>query len=113
MSMRDTLAAAATITDVTDVSPTYRQNPAPGQGSVRLDRRFRDASGHGWMDAWQVVVFLPQNQAAAETWLDAHLTDLMDAVETVAHVTDATPARIQLDAGTVPGVIVEAIAPHQ
>lgn len=112
MTTREAIAAAATITDVTDVSPTARQNPTPGQGSVRLDRRLRDGSGFGWLDVWQVIIFLPQTIPAAETWLEAHLTDVMDALGSELYVTAATPSTIVLDTGTVPGVIIEGSREH-
>lgn len=112
MTARVDIAAAATASGVVNVTPFSRQNPNPGEGSVRLDRRFPDESGFGWMDAWQVIIFLPQDLQAAEAWMDLNLTTVMEAVAAAMYVTEATPGQITLDTGSVPGVIIAGTTAH-
>lgn len=112
MSVRDDLAAAATVESVTNVTPYYRQVAKPGEGMVRLDRITRDSTGLGYMATWQIAVFLPQDQAAAERWLEDNLTTLVDAVSEQLVVTSATPSQIPIDSGTVPALVIEGARPH-
>lgn len=112
MSVRDDIATAATIADLTNVSPYYRQSSRPGDGSVRLDAVSRDDSGFGRIATWQVIVFLPQDQAAAEKWMDDHLTQLLDAIATELIVTSATPAQIPLDTGMTSALVIEGAREH-
>lgn len=113
LATRTAIAAAATVDGVTDVSARYRQSTQVGHGSVRLEDCIRDDSGFGFVDVWQVVIFLPQSIEAAEAWLDEHLDAVMDAVSSELTVLSATPATVALAQGTAPGVIISGVRAHQ
>lgn len=98
--------AASTVTGVT-CTPYYRQSLRPGDACVRLARRDRDASRLGWIDTWQVWLALPQDVAAAEAWLDAHMADLVAALRPELVVTSIAPAELVLGANTVSGAVIE------
>lgn len=109
MTAREEIADAASVPGLTNVTPFYRQTTKPGEGSVRLDRLNRDTSGLGFMATWQVVIFLPQDLATAEAWLDDNTQTLIDAVSDALVVTSATPSQIAIDTGTVPALVLEGV----
>lgn len=113
LAIRTAIATAATVDGVTQVQPRYTQSTNPGHGSVRLDDRIRDGAGIGFVDVWQVVIFLPQAIAAAEEWLDDNLDTVLDAVSSELTVLSATPASVALASGTAPGVIISGVRAHQ
>lgn len=106
MTVRETLAAAASTVDGITVTPYFRQTTAAGQGLVRLDHTDYPNS-LGGLDTWQVCIFLPSDSAAAEKFLEAKKPALRDALAAAMIVRRITPGQLALDTGTVPVVIIE------
>ena len=111
--VRTELAAAATVAGVTNVTTHLRQVTKAGEGCIRLDRIDRSDNRFGYMATWQVLIFLPQDVAAAEKWMDDNLTTLVDAVSEALIVTSAAPMQVPLDAGTVPALVIEGARAHE
>ena len=106
MSTRTEIAAAASAVAGLNVSPYFRQSLKSGDGFVRLASRVRGDNGFGWIDTWEVWVALPSNVPDAEKWLETHLEDLMDSLDTELVVTSAAPAELALPSTNVNGLIV-------
>jgi hypothetical protein len=92
----------------------YRQTTRPGDAWPRLAARNRAANGFGYLDTWEVVVVLPQDLGAAEEWLDAHLDELLEALNVarvfVRGVETATPTELILGAGNpINGLILTGL----
>jgi hypothetical protein len=104
--VRAAIATAASTVEGVNCTPYFRQSTKPGDGMVRFDRRVRDSSGFGWIVTWQVVVFLSQDLATAEKWMDAHVPGITEAVEEELVITQVTPEQLALDTGTVPVVVI-------
>jgi hypothetical protein len=107
MATRNELAAYASAVDGCNVTPYMRQATRPGEGWVSLQRSDRDDSGFGFMDRWAVTVVLPQDLASAEKWIDANADALAAALAQGMVVTALVPATLVLDAGNVPGLVIE------
>lgn len=105
MSTRIELAGAATVPNVSNVTPSYRQSMKTGDGFVRFALRERASNGFGYIDKWEVWVAIPQDFAAAEKWLDDNIQTITDAIGTVMTVTQVTPSELALGSNTVNGVI--------
>jgi hypothetical protein len=56
-------------------------------------------------NGWQVVVYLPQDERAADDWVDAHDQALYDAIQPVAHIEGFAPANLS-STGTVYGLVI-------
>lgn len=108
---RATLAAAATIADVTNVTPLYRQSLRTGDGFVRISQRRKAANGFGYVQDWEVWIALPSDLGAAETWLDDHLDAVVEAINTVIVVATVTPSQLVLGAATANGIVVAGTIP--
>lgn len=95
-------------------TPRYRQNIKAGQAMIRFERATRDSSGFGFVDVWQVVLALPQQLSAAETFVDDHLDELLVALEPVLIVTTAQQRELILEkaAGSVPVLVIEGNRPR-
>ena len=78
--IREAIAAAASSVDGVKCSPWFRQTTKPGSAHVTYGRSFRDESGFGFMNVWQVLVVLPQDIAAAEKWIAAKGDALLEAL---------------------------------
>lgn len=99
MSIRDDIATAATIDGLTKVTPYYRQTTKTGDGFVQLLELNRGDNGFGFMATWQVVIFVPQDVADAERWMETNLSALIDALDTELIVTSAGPDTVLLPSG--------------
>lgn len=110
-AIRTALAAAASTVDGVHVTAYYRQVPkTAGQGMVRLDRTtYPDP--FGGITTWQVLVALPQDEATAEKWLEAHQDDLYDAVSEELMIRTVIPKELIQRVGSenvsVPVVVIE------
>lgn len=103
---RQAIADAASSVDGVNVSPYFRQVTRPGQGMVRMDRT-EYPNPFGGLVHWQVVVFLPQDLAQAEKWLDENGPVLRAAVAEELVVRSMAPQQLALDTGAVPVVVIE------
>lgn len=116
MTARDDLVAAANSVTVggaaLNVRPFYVQTTKVGDGWVALARLERDATGLGYMERWQVTVVLHQDVATAEQWVQDNVDQLLDKLEDQLVVTAVVPVQLTMDAGQVPGLVVEGSRPH-
>lgn len=116
MTARAELAAAANSVTVDDVAlnvePYYFQTTKVGDGWVALVGLDRDDSGLGYMERWQVTVVLHQDVATAEKWIEANADALVDALEDRLVVTTVVPVQLTMDAGRIPGLVIEGSRPH-
>ncbi|MDI6908639.1 hypothetical protein [Nocardioides sp.] len=99
MVVRQELAAAATSVEGVVCTPTYTQLSAPGQACVRLDRH-EYPNPFGAVVHWNVVICLGQDMAAAETFFEAKVPLVVEALAPVLVVTSATPQQLNLADGT-------------
>lgn len=106
MTVREDLAAAASTVEGITVTPYFRQTTTTGQGCVRLDHTDYPDSLGGW-DTWQIVVFMPQDTAVAEKYLEAKRGPLRDALAAHMIVRRITAGQLAIDTGTVPVVFIE------
>lgn len=104
---RQLLATAASTVDGVEVAANYRGSTTVGNGLVRLDRMTRSENGFGYMNTWQVVVFMPADAAAAEAYLDAKVGPLVAALEPHMTIETITPAQLKLTTGTSPVVFIQ------
>lgn len=105
---REALAYAASRVDGVIVTPYFRQTTKSGQGAVRLERIFPDASGFGFMATWQVLIQLPSSDiGGAEKWIDSHLQELIQEVEKELVITSIQPQTMALENGSVYVLVIE------
>lgn len=85
-------AALSTVDDVHgfEFPPTA---PTTGDGWPRLGALDRDA-GLSFICTWSVFLFLPQDERAADAWIDAHHEDLVDALAAVGFVDRVAPVKL-------------------
>lgn len=105
MSARSEIAAAASAVTGVNVSPYYRQGLKTGDGFVSLVSRTRGDNGFGYVDTWGVFVAIPQDVKAAEEWLEANLTPLMDALDAEIVVQTASPDTFTLRDGVATNAV--------
>jgi len=80
-------------------------NPRPGdawpvwQGSTVGEDRIQFTNG------WSVFVMLPQEQRAADEWIDSHDQALYDAIQPVAYIDGFAPAILSPNS-TVYGLLI-------
>lgn len=106
---RKAIAAAVNNVDGLDCSANFRQTTRPGSGAVQWAGLDRAGNGFGYMNRWNVLVILPQDVAAAETWLEAHLDELLDNVARELVIQTANPEQIITDSGTLLAVVIEGV----
>jgi len=105
---REAIAAAASTVEGIACSAHYRQSLTAGTASVRLAASNRASNGFGFVHTWQVWIALTQDVAAAERWMDAHLSELVTALDPELLVTSVTPSELVLaGGGSINGLIVE------
>lgn len=98
-TIREDIAKAATIDGTTKVTPYYRQSTKVGDGFVQLLELNRGDNGFGFMATWQIVIFVAQDVATAEEWMETNLPALIDALEDELIVTSAGPDTALLPSG--------------
>ncbi|KRF19660.1 hypothetical protein [Nocardioides sp. Soil796] len=88
--VRQALADAASTVEGITCFPYYKQMTKPGGACVRKDRT-EYPNDFGGVNTWQVVVILPQDQAAAEKFMDEKTPLLVAALSPEMRVTEAYP----------------------
>lgn len=106
MTAREDIAAAATGTDLVNVTAHYRQSLKPFDGFVRWGGQVQGSERLGYVDTWEVWLALPQDVVAAERWLEANLSTLVAAIDSEVIVTSADPAELVLGSTAVNGLII-------
>lgn len=107
-AVRQALADAASTVEGVTVTPYFRQVTRPGHGMVRKDR-VDYPSKFGGVVTWQVFVFLPSDQKAAEEWLDEQAPQLVAALTPEMNIDTVMPQQLALDSGSVPVVLIQGI----
>lgn len=110
-AVRQALADAANTVEGLNVSPYFRQSTKPGSGLVRFAGLNRP-NQFGSLITWQIVVFLSQNIADAEKFIDTKVPQIITTLEERRALRDglrAEPQQLALDTGTVPVVVIEGI----
>lgn len=105
---RADIATALSLVD--DVTGHAWMPDAPGEGDAWPMWRglnFDDGvPGLAPMHRWAVIVVLPPDQRAADTWIAGHAADLFSTLATEAYVEGMEPANVQTDAGQLRGLII-------
>lgn len=113
LAVRTDLADAAnTVLGENRCAKYHRQSARPGDAWVSFARMDRDSTGFGFMEAWEVRVALHQDLSAAETWVDENTAALVEALSEHITVTAAVMVTLVMDAGNIPGLVVEGVRPN-
>lgn len=108
MSLNDTRAAIKAALDGVDGVTGYLKRPSPAKpgdgwpiwkGAARGD-------AHLFENTWAIGVLLPQDEVAANDWIDAHIDLLLDGLRPVAYVDGYDPANFGNDANPVYGLLI-------
>lgn len=102
---RELADAASTVAGV-QVSPYFRQKVTAGTGMVRRDQTVWP-NKFGASVTWQIVIFLSQDIAKAEAWVDAHVQELRAALKGALRIEVVTQEQLALDTGTVPILLIQ------
>jgi hypothetical protein len=103
---RTALAEAASTVDGITCHPYFVQSTQPGHATIRLDRT-EYPNRFGGVDHWNVVVILPQDQASAEKFIEAHVPAIVAAVGREMAVKTVQPQQLKLDGvGILPCVFI-------
>lgn len=97
-AIRQAIATAANTVAGISCQPYFVQTLEPGAAMVRLER-VEYPNPFGGICHWNVIVLLPQDQAAAEQYVDDKVPAVRDAVGQHLVVTQVQPQRLD-----VPGV---------
>jgi hypothetical protein len=109
-AVRQILANAANTVSGVKCTPYFTQSLAAGSASVRLDR-VEYPNRFGGVAHWQVIVFLPQELAAAEKWLDAKMPALHEALDGELVITSIGIQQVVVEAGTA--LLSAVVAGHR
>ena len=104
--VRQALADAANTVEGITVAPYFKQTTKPGSGMVRRDRT-EYPTPFGGLVTWQVLVFLPQDLAAAEKYLDEKGPQLAQALSPQMSVSAVEAQQLALDTGAVPIALIQ------
>lgn len=96
MSVQLRAAIASALSTVGDVHGFAKQPSAfkAGDAWPLWGGAERYAGGGPFITSWRILVALPADTAAADTWIEDHLDDLVDALQPVVHVDRIDPVRI-------------------
>jgi len=94
---------------ITKAHPYYRQTAKPGEALVSWAGLARDETGFGYLNTWEILIFLPVDVDRAEKALAEHLDAWIAALSEVLIVTEAQPSTLVLDAGTTPAVTITGV----
>ncbi len=105
-TVRTAIASAASTVEGITCHPYYVQSPEPGSASIRLDR-IDYPNVFGGVCHWNVVVILPQEQAAAEKYIDTKVPLIRSAIEEHIVITQVQPQRLDIPGvGILPCVFI-------
>lgn len=104
--MRQAIADAATGVEGITCHPYFVQSTSPGSAMVRLDR-IAYPNPFGGVCHWNVVVMLPQDQAAAEAYIDTKVPLIRAAILPQLVVTEVQQQQLKIDGlGILPCVFI-------
>lgn len=113
MSLADDRAefvAALTAVDGITAYAVSPKTPRPGDAWLRWGGAGLDSPNDPlFAQQWSVVVMLPQSEAAADEWIDAHIGAILTALGPVAWVVSYAPATLGgTDNAPVFGLLITA-----
>ncbi len=94
-AVRQAIASAASTVEGITCAPYFVQSTAAGAAMVRLDR-IEYPNRFGGVCHWNVIVMLPQDQSAAEQYIDDKIPAVRDAVGSELVVTQVQPQRLEI-----------------
>ena len=104
--VREALATAASSIPGIKCLPYFVQSTEPGAAMIRLDR-IEYPNPFGGVCYWNVIIMLPQDQAAAESFLDQKIPAIREAIAEHIVVTQIRPERLDLPGvGVLPCVFI-------
>lgn len=106
MTIRQEIAAAATVAGVTKVSNYYRQSLKPGDGFVEYGGQVPGDNGFGYVVTWNVWIALAQDPKTAEEWLEEHLDTVLQSLEPALIITTAGPTNRPIGGQVTNGVLI-------
>lgn len=65
----------------------------------------RDEESGLFLVDWQVAVFIPQDDTAANMWMDDHTPDILTALDRLSYVTSFAPGNLGNDQNFVKGLL--------
>lgn len=105
-AVRNALAAAANTVVGISCQPYFVQSTESGVAMVRLDR-IEYPNPFGGVCHWNVIVLLPQDQEAAEKYIDAKIPAVRDALAEQLVITQVQPQRLDIPGvGVLPCVFI-------
>lgn len=104
-AVRSALAEAASSVAGVSVSPYFQQTVSPGRGAVRKDR-VDYPNPFGGVVRWQVVIFLPADQALAEKYVDEVVPEVVTAVREELVVTSVSQQQLGLPDGQLVNTVL-------
>lgn len=103
---REAIATAASAAAGVTCHPYFVQTIDAGQALVRLER-ITYPNPFGGIGHYNVVVMLPQDQAAAEKYIDQKVPAICDAVAEALVITEVQPQQLNLPGhGVLPVVFI-------
>lgn len=108
MSLNDTRAAIKAALDSVDGVTGYLKRPStPKPGDAwPLWRGAARGEVHLFESTWAVGVLLPQDELAANDWVDGHIDALIDALRPVLWAEGYDPANFGPEASPVYGLLI-------
>lgn len=104
--IRADLAAAASTVEGLQGHAYFLQTTEPGNVLIRLER-VEFPNPFGGVGHFNVVLILPQDQAAAEKYIEEHVPGLIEAVEPHIVVTSYVPQQLEIKGlGILPTVFI-------
>lgn len=104
--VRQVIADAASTVAGISCQPYFVGSTEPGAAMVRYDRtEYPDP--FGGVAHWNVVILLPQDQAAAEQYTDTHIPAVRAAIAPHLVITQVQPQRLDITGvGVLPCVFI-------
>lgn len=65
-----------------------------------------DDNSQQFTNGWDLLVYMPQDEAAADDWIDDHIQELIEALEPVAAVDSYQPANLAPSGSSVFGLLI-------
>lgn len=106
MSDRQEIADAFNTVEGINVYPGFRESTKVGDGWMTL--RLLEPTDFGFTQTWAVAIVIPQQEVAAEKWMDANLVSIVRAVRRQLDVSQIQPAEMQVQAtgGSIRVIVV-------
>jgi hypothetical protein len=109
MSLASVAADLKTALDTVDGVTGYVKRP----GSPKVGDAWplwrggdRDQQSGLFDDIWVLAVYLPQDEEAANAWIDAHTDAIVTAVRAILYIDGRVPANLGTDASPVKGLMI-------